>query len=54
MESQEGTEPLATHGRSEDPEGGTQHVLRYVLSLPHRKSKGLEDRSLFFSWYVSH
>lgn len=54
MDSQEGTELLATHERSKDPEGGTQHVLCYVASLPHCKSKGLEDQSLFFSWNVSH
>lgn len=53
-ESQEGTELLAAHESSEDPEGGTQHVLRYVLSLTHWKSKGPEDRRLFFSWNVSH
>lgn len=49
-----GTELQATHERSEDPASGTQHVLRYVSSLPHCKSKGLEEQSLFFSWNVSH
>jgi len=34
MGSQEGTELLETLERSEDLEGGTQHVLCYVSSPP--------------------
>lgn len=53
MESREGTEVRAAHESPGEPEGGRQHVLRYVSSLTHCKSKGPEDRSLFFSWNVS-